>query len=622
MGLLTVGRPLSWDESRRYREYVRQHGVIQFLNLYKRLMEEPRDDCLLWGDEIEGMVIEFDHDARRVRLALVAEDVIEAANAEADPADAIFHPEYGSYMVETTPGTPYAATYAALLSVEANMAARRALVANQLAPNQAYFTLGGFPRLGCDDFTSPAHAPGGPIAKSQYSPDEAINSHPRFGALTAAIRQRRGRNVDIRVPAFVDEASVDPPVIHMDSMLFGMGLCCEQVTLQAMDLDEGRVIHDLFVVLAPLFMPLTASTPIYRGRLADVDCRWNIISASVDDRTEAEMVRPDEAAGPVARDPPSSKTTTTTHTTTQNVGDALVVTTTSTTTTTTTIPLGDGATRSESQFLPKSRYASASAYVSLSAQEYNDIDAPFHYPAFLTLVNAGIDKPLARHVAALFARDPLVLLSGLIEEVSDATSTLHFECLASTNWGSVRLKPPPPDSNIGWRVELRSMETGITDFENAAFAVFTILLTRALLSFNASITIPISLVDDNFDVAQRRDAVLNEAFHWRISYGAAAAAAPASVGKASLDHIFNSDLIPLLQAYIDLVGARAAGSLATPAHWIRNFVTSHPDYAKDGRVTDSIQYDLLTAVTHIADGSRHEPSLYGDLRAATAAASQ
>lgn len=35
-------------------------------------------------------------------------------------------------------------------------------------------------------------------------------------------------------------------------------------------------------------MALTASSPAYRGYLSDVDCRWDVISGSVDDRTEEE----------------------------------------------------------------------------------------------------------------------------------------------------------------------------------------------------------------------------------------------------------------------------------------------------------------------------------------------
>jgi glutamate--cysteine ligase catalytic subunit len=33
----------------------------------------------------------------------------------------VFHPEYGRYMLESTPGMPYGATLEDLLSVEGNM---------------------------------------------------------------------------------------------------------------------------------------------------------------------------------------------------------------------------------------------------------------------------------------------------------------------------------------------------------------------------------------------------------------------------------------------------------------------------------------------------------------------
>lgn len=38
------------------------------------------------------------------------------------------------------------------------------------------------------------------------------------------------------------------------------------------------------------------------------------------------------------------------------------------------------------------------------------------------------------------------------------------------------------------------------------------------------------------------------------------------------------------------------GTLLTPATWIREFVTSHPDYRKDSVVSQVINYDLLKAV--------------------------
>ena len=35
-------------------------------------------------------------------------------------------------------------------------------------------------------------------------------------------------------------------------------------------------------------MSVSAATPVLRGYLSDLDCRWSVISDSVDDRTEEE----------------------------------------------------------------------------------------------------------------------------------------------------------------------------------------------------------------------------------------------------------------------------------------------------------------------------------------------
>jgi glutamate--cysteine ligase catalytic subunit len=51
MGLLTLGHPLSWEETKKYTKSIREHGIEQFINLYKRL-KDRRNDCLKWGDEV------------------------------------------------------------------------------------------------------------------------------------------------------------------------------------------------------------------------------------------------------------------------------------------------------------------------------------------------------------------------------------------------------------------------------------------------------------------------------------------------------------------------------------------------------------------------------------------
>ena len=59
------------------------------------------------------------------------------------------------------------------------------------------------------------------------------------------------------------------------------------------------------------------------------------------------------------------------------------------------------------------------------------------------------------------------------------------------------------------------MEVQLTDFENAAFAVFIVLLSRAILSMNLNFYIPISKVDENMARAQKRDSVGEQKFFFR-----------------------------------------------------------------------------------------------------------
>jgi glutamate--cysteine ligase catalytic subunit len=55
----------------------------------------------------------------------------------------------------------------------------------------------------------------------------------------------------------------------------------------------------------------------------------------------------------------------------------------------------------------------------------------------------------------------------------------------------------------------------MTDFENAALVTFIVLLTRAIMTYNLNLLIPISNVDENMQSAQQRDAIRHQKFHFR-----------------------------------------------------------------------------------------------------------
>lgn len=149
MGLLTEGSPLSWEETKELANHVREHGIIQFINLYKRL-KDRQGDVLKWGDEVEYIVVKFDDEKQQAKVSLRAQEILAALNEEelANPegVKSLWRPEYGAYMVEGTPGQPYGGLLAHFNIVEANMKHRRQDASRLLKPDEALLTLTSFPR--------------------------------------------------------------------------------------------------------------------------------------------------------------------------------------------------------------------------------------------------------------------------------------------------------------------------------------------------------------------------------------------------------------------------------------------------------------------------------------------
>jgi len=533
-------------------------------------------------------------------------------------------------------------------------------------------------------------------SQSLFIPDQAITDHARFPTLTANIRQRRGSKVAINLPVYKDHLTPQPfrePVpesiisfvdryvnnelinektnsgnknddialyspsvstssdgsdsesiychsikepisdilnhyqkknytlpevvepakedhVYLDCMCFGMGCSCLQVTFQASDIQEARFIYDALAPVTPILLALTAGAPAYKGYLVDTDCRWNVISGSVDDRNPIERGLRDAQPGETKEN-------------------------------------GEPFLR-----INKSRYDSIDSYLSVGPdytsssksskasndyfkEKYNDIKLTYDEAIYRNLVQHDIDELLAKHIAHLFIRDPLVIFNELLIQ-DDENSTDHFENIQSTNWQTLRFKPPPPNSEIGWRIEFRSMEVQLTDFANAAFSIFLLLLTRTIKALNLNFYIPISKIDENMQIAQVRDAVRTKKFWFRRHVLPVQKEEIAnneeevdSYELMTIDQIINGfkdekgtfpgllclvceylskskiekEILDQLNRYINFISKRASGELVTDAVWIRDFITHHKDYQHDSKVHSSIVYDLMNILEGVNERS-------------------
>lgn len=233
--------------------------------------------------------MKLDEDKETAAVSLEAQSVLRTLSENNGKGPSVWHPEYGRFMLESTPAGPYGSRLKDLVGVEESMRARRILGESQLPQGHALFTLTAFPRLGCPDSVFPYGLLPSPenekaASRSLFLPDDVINAHARFPTLTANIRKRRGSKVAINVPIFKDSKTPRPfrePLppslsadaykeskkslpdveqdaledhIYMDCMGFGMGCCCLQVTFQACSVEEARRLYDQLAVMAPIMV--------------------------------------------------------------------------------------------------------------------------------------------------------------------------------------------------------------------------------------------------------------------------------------------------------------------------------------------------------------------------------
>ncbi|XP_053595168.1 glutamate--cysteine ligase [Microplitis demolitor] len=592
-------------------EYLRHHGILQFLNLYKK-HKHRRDDNFKWGDEIEYSIVKFDDEEKTAKALFDSHNLMPKLNKKEleDPekAECLWRLEYSSYQIESMPGKPYGESLEEFNKVESNMLRRRVEAREFLKPDESLLTITVFPRLGCSNFCYPAAkpTPREGINTSLFLPDEAIcQGHDRWQAITRNVRLRRGEKISINIPIYRDKNVVEPfredlaalgddgqsqkeardDHVYMDATGFGMGSCCLQVTMLGQDITQARELYDQLTAFCPVMVALTAAAPAFRGYLTDIDNRYIANKDSVDERTPGE----------------------------RGVG-----------------PLKEGEILNRS-----GRNGAVEWYLSEQGQRYNDLPLEYDEKWLNLIMENGVDKILAQHIAHLFARDYVCILSTQVY-IDDEKRSDCFESIQGTTWRSMRFKPPPANSDIGWRVEFRPMDIQITDFENAAAVCFIILLAKVIVHFNLNTLIPLSKVEENMMRAQKRDAVNREKLWFRKDITSHATDQPIDqeYGEFTLNEIINGKqghfvgIIPLINSYIDscnvdtetrntiqqflnLFSGRASGKLLTDAAWMRKLIINHPDYKQDAVVSEHINYDLLKSIDQIAHGYQPCPDLFG-----------
>ena len=108
-------------------------------------------------------------------------------------------------------------------------------------------------------------------------------------------------------------------------------------------------------------LALSASSPIWRGYLANLDTRWNVLKQAFDDRSKSEVT---------------------------------------------------------SGTLKRKRFDSTDVYISKEGSKYNDLEYDRDDDVFAYLVEKGMDTDLAQHFASMYIRDPFVVFDNDLKNES------------------------------------------------------------------------------------------------------------------------------------------------------------------------------------------------------------
>lgn len=639
MGFLTnLGNTIEYEKSEKERGIIKNHAKEFVLNwnirdrsfIVNTQYKEP-----LFGYEAEVHYVSFDDQKKTMKINLEGEVKIKQhEDHDTKTSNFTYQLEYGRWMIEVITNTPF--KFSEIYKTEESL---QELIKdfNTYIGSRNYLFMSVFPMLGVGDYYKEIDMNSqdennfivdrkyeefiresrrcNPYSNSDYTNDIVITCHPRFEVFTQHCRSRTGKKQSGLIPIFQDKLTNTihdekyPGFIHLDSFTSGMGNGCLQVTFGIESFYEAIYCYDQLIPLMPILIALTGSSSIVKGKLSGWDNRFNILTQLCDDRTDDEK-------------DPSSK-----------------------------------------NYIYKSRYSNVYSYISdhnyIQDHHNNYPRMPIDNEFVLKMKNKGFPKRFSEFIAQLFVREPMIVFEKYVN-IENKNDPSHFLNLMSTNWNSLRFKPPlEKDGDLNYKIEVRPCDLQFTPYENSSIITFILLYTRLVLNYDANFIIPMDKNDINFSIGHLNDAIHKEKFFWRTNgidkknykypnhissdYKNTQNRLPngyenpdidnLSIDKLLIHEILGGKgdfpgLIPLMKEYIsenypkdkheqlfnqlDFIYQRSNGNLLSNAQYIRKFVKEHKKYNHNSIVTEEIAYDLGNHIINIQQSKLTPIELYGE----------
>ena len=247
----------------------------------------------------------------------------------------------------------------------------------------------------------------------------------------------------------------------------------------------------------------------------------------------------------------------------------------------------------------KSRYDYIPCYMSSKGLKYNDAKITTNNEIYKILIDLNIPEGIALYISHIFSFDPLLVFTD---------DKYNFKSFQSTVWQNLRWKIPSKLSE-SWRVEFRPMELQLTDKENAALILYTVLYTKACLKYKIDYFINASKLLENLSKVVNCTQLVNIKLWWKINQ------------ETKLYNISNiiydinekiyrylDDEYPHLKTffkqYIEIITKRATGNCPTSGDRLKLQIIKHQEYNWDSILNSDILNDL-TRFAHLVGINNH-----------------
>ena len=589
-------RAYDFQESKPFQRAIKKRIVRQIAILLKTFLKREISDSEAhkFGIEMEAHAIKK---ATPNSPFIVQTDLSREYTREAEDFD--IQPEGSSWVLELVPKRPFS-KFLGKAEIEIFISSVYRFYKHPGHPNLLFLSF--MPKAGSKylskdlkikNYETPEiFSQQNKITKSLYLSDKSIcNAFPRYIATAKFPEQRSQIKISRQIPLYQDSYTNKKSPIegekkagnsYQDATSFSLTYCSMQVTFSAKNLTEARWLYDQFHMFTPIFLALTASTPIFKDKLVATSTRWNILAAGYDCRTQSER-------------------------------DNGVPT----------------------------RWGTVNHFISKDPRNLQSLNDK---PYFLNLKarkqlkqlckeqNLEIDKRLLDHFSYLLQRDLNNVFDSMVDEVASDPNIQDiqiFEYIQGTNWFDVRLKPPPfLDSEMGWRVEFRTCEIQPSQKSNAMVALAISTLARMLKcnELNLNFYLPISKGEINFERADLPYAATKQRFFWRTNIQENG---EPKVTELTIQEIFSGSqkhgypgLKNILEQFLSLQKTKeesteeerneareaiqwmadiASGVRLTTSAFIRQFIDKHPLYKKDSVVPEDILNELIEELYAMQD---------------------